>query len=116
MVYHDSRSRYLVDGNLLAARAFISSFISGIVASTPSLTSSLSSEPVIITRSGEAGDEIVLTVDPVLNWTQLAVQACQRARGTDNKPIREAWVRLCGTYQARGGLLTQPYVRQVSAV
>ncbi|KAG1806948.1 hypothetical protein EV424DRAFT_1558581 [Suillus variegatus] len=36
---------------------------------------------------------------------QLAVLTCQRANGEKNKVIRESWVRLCGTYQSKGGVL-----------
>jgi hypothetical protein len=27
--------------------------------------------------------------------------------------MREAWVRLCGTYQGKGGVLVNPHVRSV---
>ncbi|KAG6371745.1 hypothetical protein JVT61DRAFT_9095 [Boletus reticuloceps] len=35
----------------------------------------------------------------------LAVLACQRANAEKNKGMRENWIRLCGTYQSRGGIL-----------
>jgi hypothetical protein len=41
---------------------------------------------------------------------------CQRAQGERNKAVRESWVRLCGTYQSRGGLLATPEVRQVGCI
>jgi golgi to ER traffic protein 4 len=50
----------------------------------------------------------------VINFAQLAVLTCQRAQGERNKVMRESWVRLCGTYQSRGGVLAQPEVRKVS--
>lgn len=46
-----------------------------------------------------------------MNFAQLAVRTCQRAQGAQNKAMREAWVRLCGTYQSRGGLLATGEVR-----
>lgn len=104
---------YLVDGNISAARAFMSAFASSILASRPQLATP---NTVSISRTGEMADDITITTDPLLNWAQLAVQTCQRAQGADNKPIREAWIRLCGTYQARGGPLAQPPVRQVRII
>ena len=59
-------------------------------------------------------DEVVFTTEPVLNFAQLAVRACQRAQGEKNRTMREAWVRLCGTYQSRGGLVAHREVRKVS--
>lgn len=61
-------------------------------------------------------DEIWFTTDSVLNFAQLAVRACQRAQGDKNKPMREAWVRLCGTYLSRGGVLAKPEVRKVCSL
>jgi hypothetical protein len=78
----------------------------------PSLVSSLSPSSISIGDS-EGSDEIMLTTDPALNWSQLAVRTCQRAQADRSKPMREAWVRLCGTYQSKGGLLAHPAVRQV---
>jgi len=62
---------------------------------------------------GASGDEILVTNDSLLNFAQLAVRTVQRAAGAQNKTAREAWVRLCGTYQSRGGVLAQPEVRLV---
>ena len=64
------------------------------------------------TDSG-AADEIVLTVDPLVNFAQLAVRTCQRSQGDKNKAMREAWIRLCGTYQSKGGPLAAKEVRKV---
>lgn len=62
----------------------------------------------------QVGDaEVILVKDQVVNFAQLAVLTCQRAQGERNKAVRESWVRLCGTYQSRGGLLASPEVRQV---
>ncbi|KAG6864867.1 hypothetical protein C0991_006721 [Blastosporella zonata] len=90
---------YLQNGNILAARVFISRFTSGVPKdpSTPNV-------PV-------GSDEVVLTKDQVVNFAQIAVLICQRANGDKNKVVRENWVRLCGTYQSRGGVLTLPDVR-----
>ncbi|KAG6831509.1 hypothetical protein H0H92_009777 [Tricholoma furcatifolium] len=90
---------YLQNGNILAARTFIAHFTSGVPKdpSTPNV-------PV-------GKDEVILTKDQVVNFSQIAVLACQRAQGEKNKLMRESWVRLCGTYQSRGGVLTLPEVR-----
>lgn len=57
--------------------------------------------------------EIVFTTDSTINFCQLAVLTCQRANGERNKAIRESWVRLCGTYQSKGGVLATKEVRIV---
>ncbi|KAF7330189.1 hypothetical protein MVEN_02455900 [Mycena venus] len=90
---------YLQNGNILGARTFITHFVSALPrASDPPL------------QVGDA--EVVLVKDQVANFAQLAVLTCQRAQGERNKAVRESWVRLCGTYQSRGGLLATPEVRQ----
>ena len=98
---------YLLNGNILAARTFITTF----VAQLPQ--SELVSAPPL-----QAGDsvQLVQAKDGVVNFCQAAVLACQRANGDRNKVMRESWVRLCGTYQSRGGALAQPEVRKVSAM
>lgn len=108
--------RYLQDGNVLAARTFLSHFISLSTTSRPSLLSSLQPAPISVPvkGSGSDTDEIVFTTDPVLNFLQLAVRTCQRAQADRNKQVREVWIRLCGTYQSKGGLLAKPEVRSVS--
>ncbi|KAG6916214.1 hypothetical protein DXG01_007844 [Tephrocybe rancida] len=90
---------YLQNGNILAARTFISRFTSGVPKdpTTPNV-------PV-------GSDEVVLTKDQVVNFAQIAVLTCQRAQGDKNKLMMESWVRLCGTYQSRGGVLALPDVR-----
>jgi hypothetical protein len=93
--------RYLLNGNVLASRAFLAGFISYISPSGETL-------PV-----GATGDEILLTGDSLLNFSQLAVRSVQRAAGAQNKSAREAWIRICGTYLSRGGVLTHPEVRLV---
>lgn len=74
------------------------------------MASSLEISPLQVTDSSE----VVLTTDNVLNFCQLAVLACQRANAEKNKIMRESWVRLCGTYQSRGGVLASREVRAVS--
>ena len=82
----------------------------------PSFISSLQSSPIPVGKPGEGDqDEIIFTTEPTVNFAQLAVRACQRAQGDKNKAMREAWVRLCGTYQSRGGLVASREVRKVSA-
>jgi len=92
---------YLLNGNILASRTFLAGLISCISPTGETL-------PV-----GATGDEILVTDDSLLNFTQLAVRTVQRAAGAQNMTAREAWVRLCGTYQSRGGVLAQPDVRAV---
>ncbi|KAI0734176.1 hypothetical protein C8Q72DRAFT_452992 [Fomitopsis betulina] len=104
---------YLLNGNILAARTFITQFSSQITSKRPELVSTLQSAPIPIENSkGGQPDEIVFTTDSVLNFTQLAVRTCQRAQGAQNKAMREAWIRLCGTYQSKGGLMSTKEVRK----
>ncbi|GLB44828.1 putative protein of unknown function (DUF410) [Lyophyllum shimeji] len=91
---------YLQNGNILAARTFINHF-----------TSALPKDPETPRIPVGSDDEIILTKDQVVNFAQLAVRTCQRAQGEKNKVMRESWVRLCGTYQSRGGILAMPEVR-----
>ncbi|KAF8526269.1 hypothetical protein BU17DRAFT_74184 [Hysterangium stoloniferum] len=98
---------YLLEGNILAARTFLSHFISNLITSRPNILAQ--SSPLII---GETSDEIFVTTDQVLNFLQLAIRTCQRAQGDKNKTIREAWVRLCGSYQSKGGLMASPPMRK----
>lgn len=97
---------YLQNGNILAAHTFITHF----TAAVPKLHSSLQSAPISVGPTSE----VTLTTDSLLNFCQIAVVTCQRAQGDQNKVMREAWVRLCGTYQSRGGVLATPEVRTVS--
>ncbi|KAF9007461.1 cytoplasmic protein [Cyathus striatus] len=95
---------YLLNGNILASKTFIKHFISLLpkdilTAATP-------------IQVGET-DEVIMTKDPIVNFAQMAVLTCQRAQGDKSKVMRESWVRLCGTYQSRGGVLAAPEVRRV---
>ncbi|EIM88335.1 cytoplasmic protein [Stereum hirsutum FP-91666 SS1] len=107
---------YLLNGNILAARIFLASFLQLLPLSSPPLQSPIQPEPLPIPSRTSTGktddDEIIFTKDTALNFVQLAVRTCQRAQGDKNKIAREAWVRLCGTYQSRGGILAAPDVRQ----
>ena len=94
--------RYLLNGNLLAAKTFILHF-------TPAASQDSQLQPIKVGTT----DEVVITKDSVVNFAQMAVLTCQRAQGDKNKVMRESWVRLCGTYLSRGGLLAQPEVRRV---
>ncbi|KAF7977034.1 hypothetical protein HWV62_4792 [Athelia sp. TMB] len=102
---------YLQNGNILAAHTFITNFTSTIISRTPDLRSTNQSTALPIGPSDAPKGEVTLTTDSVLNFCQLAVLTCQRAQGDRNKTTRDAWVRLCGTYQSRGGILAQPEVR-----
>jgi len=55
-----------------------------------------------------------MTKAVAVNFAQIAVWTCQRAQGDKSKVMRESWIRLCGTYQSRGGLLATPEVRKVN--
>ena len=97
--------RYLLNGNILAARTFLGAFISYV---SPSGGTAL---PI-----GNTGDEMTFTNDSLLNFAQLAVRSVQRAAGAQNRTAREAWIRLCGTYQSRAALLAQPEIRMVCQI
>lgn len=99
---------YLLEGNILAARTFLSHFLSQLIPSRPGILV----EQVHL-QVGPSSDEIFVTNDQVLNFLQLAIRTCQRAQGDKNKSIRETWVRLCGTYQSKGGLMASPPMRKV---
>jgi hypothetical protein len=102
--------RYLQNGNILAARTFISQFIAQLVLSRPNLRSPLQTSPLPVTPTSE----VTHMTEPLLNFCQLAVLTCQRANREKNQVIRESWVRLCGTYQSKGGVLATKEVRAVS--
>ncbi|KAJ7220284.1 hypothetical protein GGX14DRAFT_434046 [Mycena pura] len=90
---------YLLNGNILGARTFITHFVTAV--------------PRASDTPMQAGDdEVILVNEPIVNFAQLAVLTCQRAQGERNKAVRESWVRLCGTYQSKGGVLATPEVRQ----
>lgn len=56
-----------------------------------------------------------MTKDSLVNFAQMAVLTCQRAQGDQNKVMRESWIRLCGTYQGKIGLLATPEMRAVNS-
>lgn len=93
-----------MNGNILAARTFIKHFVSGLPKGTVAT-------PALIIQIGD--DEVTITTDPLINFSQLAVLTCQRANGDQNKVARESWVRLCGTYSSQGGPLAAAEVRKV---
>lgn len=100
-------------GNVLGARSFLSHFLSLLVSSHPDILAEPTAIIMTVTPSGS--DEIIPTTDPVLNFLQLAIRVCQRgAIGLpQSKQVQEIWVRLCGSYQSRRGVLAQPYYREV---
>lgn len=102
---------YLLEGNILAAHTFLSHFLAQLLSSRPAILAEQT--PLIIDATS---DEIFVTTDQVLNFLQLAIRTCQRAQGDKNKTVREAWVRLCGTYQSKGGLMASPAMRKVRAL
>lgn len=96
---------YLSNGNVQAAKTFIKHFTAGIPRTI--VFESNSSIPV-----GEH-DEVVMTNEPLVNFSQMAVLTCQRAQGEQSKVMRESWVRLSGTYQGKVELLATPEMRKV---
>ncbi|THG99887.1 hypothetical protein EW145_g7174 [Phellinidium pouzarii] len=103
---------YLLNGNILAARTFITLLVSLSTSAHISLRSNLAPNPLPVPNSSTGVDEIIFTTDQTLNFLQLAVRTCQRAQGAGSKKAQEAWVRLCGTYLSKGGILAQPDVRK----
>lgn len=101
--------RYLENGNVRAARTFINHFVHKFTAAYPAFTSTTKPNPIPLGTT----DEITLTTDGTINFAQVAVRLCQRAQGDKNKMMRESWIRLCGTYQSRGGVLAQNEIRKV---
>ncbi|KAA1467149.1 cytoplasmic protein [Dentipellis sp. KUC8613] len=101
---------YLVNGNILAARVFLSAYISLLPDTITGANGT--SLPLTAKASGEQDEVLYVRGQPLLTFSQLAVRTCQRAQGEHNKIAREAWVRLCGTFQSRGGVLAAPEVRQ----
>ncbi|KAI0090285.1 hypothetical protein BDY19DRAFT_984618 [Irpex rosettiformis] len=104
---------YLQNGNILAARAFITTLVSQFATSRPNFIPSIQSAPIPLGKTDlGTPDEIIFTADSLVNFAQLAVRTCQRSQGDKNKAIREAWIRLCGSYQSKGGLLAVKEVRK----
>lgn len=92
---------YLLNGNILAARTFITHF-------TSALPKDLQNSSISVGSL----HEIIMTKDAAVNFAQIAVLTCQRAQGEKGKVMRENWIRLCGTYQSRGGILASSEVRK----
>jgi len=102
---------YLQNGNILAAHTFVTHFTTTLLSRSPSYRSQCQPTPLPIGLADGLIGEVTLTNDPVVNFCQLAVLTCQRAQGDRSKAARESWVRLCGTYQSKGGILAAPEVR-----
>lgn len=105
-----SPARYLLNGNVMAARVFIVNFVDFGTAASLSLRSSFSTTPLVVPSTS---DEVVFTSDQIVNFCQLAVRTCQRAQGAANRKAQEAWIRLSGTYLSRGLVLSKPEIRRV---
>ena len=103
---------YLVTGNILAARVFLSTFLGLLIAARPAI---LARPAVSIPGAAGSTDELYLTTDLTLNFLQLAIRTCQRAKNIQPKgrQVQEMWVRLCGSYQSRRGLVAQGVYREV---
>jgi hypothetical protein len=99
-------SSSLLNGNIQASKTFITHFTAGL---PPSFK--LKSDSTILVGQQ---DEVRMTKDSLVNFSQMAVLTCQRAQGDQSKVMRECWVRLSGTYQSKVGLLSSPGMRKVS--
>ncbi|CAG7854194.1 SubName: Full=Uncharacterized protein {ECO:0000313/EMBL:CCA70416.1} [Serendipita indica DSM 11827] len=115
---------FLLTGNVLAARTFMSTFLSLLITARPNILATPSNaiagstaNPIRFDVKGQSErDEVYLTTEPTLNFLQLAIRTCQRAKSSSNlqqaKQAQEMWVRLCGSYQSRRGLVAQPVYRE----
>lgn len=97
---------YLLNGNIQASKTFIKHFTAAL---PPSIKLKTDSKIPV----GQ-DDEVIMTKDSLVNFSQMAVLTCQRAQGDQSKVMRESWVRLSGTYQSKIGLLSTPGMRNVS--
>lgn len=110
LLYSDLR--YLILTNILAARTFLSQFLLHLQAARPAIFTQPSS-PLTI---GDTKDEVYPTTDPAFNFFQLAIRTCQRGNGMtldQQRDARNAWVRLCGRYVTRGGLIGSEPMKEV---
>ena len=105
---YSSYHSYLQNGNILAAKTFIKHY-------TASIPSSIKLESDSVIPVGDR-DEVHMTKDMLVNFSQMAVLTCQRAQGEQNKVMRESWVRLCGTYGTKVSVLATPEMRAVCLV
>lgn len=105
---------FLLAGNILAARAFLAHFLSLLITTKPAILAQPNPTTIQTTDSSTI-DEIYATTDTTLNFLQLAIRICQRAKNPppQGKQAQELWVRLCGSYQSRRGLVSQPVYREV---
>jgi hypothetical protein len=110
---------FLLAGNILAARTFLNQYLALLIAARPGI---LARQGAVTLPSGGDGkgsggavDEVYLTTDTTLNFLQLVVRTCQRAKNPapQGRQVQEMWVRLCGSYQSRRGLVALPVYREV---
>ncbi|KAG8948376.1 hypothetical protein FRC03_000731 [Tulasnella sp. 419] len=95
---------YLLTTNILAARTFLSHFLSLVLAAQPNLLLQQTSVPI---TPDTPGSEMWVTNNPTLNFLQLAIATCQRADPQANGgAARNAWVRLCSRYAGGVGTTT----------
>ena len=99
-------SSYLLNGNIQASKTFIKHFTAGL----PPSVKPKSDSTIAVGQQ----DEVIMTKDSLVNFSQMAVLTCQRSQGDRSKVMRESWVRLSGTYQSKVGLLSTPGMRKVS--
>jgi hypothetical protein len=109
---------FLLAGNILSARVFLSHFLSLLITTKPSILAQPTPTTFPVVNSSSSTDEVYLTTEPTLNFLQLAIRTCQRAKNAQpqGRQIQELWVRLCGSYQSRRGLVAQPAYREVRPV
>jgi len=106
-VWYRNEFSYLLNGNIQASKTFIKHFTAGL----PSSFKLKSNSTIPVGQE----DEVTMTKDSLVNFSQMAVLTCQRAQGDQSKVMRESWVRLSGTYQSKVGLLATPGMRKVSS-
>lgn len=113
---------YLLAGNILAARVFLSHFLSQLIATKPTTLAKTSPISFSVTMSesstspsSSSTDEVYLTTEPTLNFLQLIVRVCQRAKNPppQGRLGQEMWVRVCASYQNRRGLVANSLYREV---
>ncbi|CCA70416.1 hypothetical protein PIIN_04355 [Serendipita indica DSM 11827] len=95
---------FLLTGNVLAARTFMSTFLSLLITARPNILATPS--------NAIAGS----TANPIRFDVKGQSERDERAKSSSNlqqaKQAQEMWVRLCGSYQSRRGLVAQPVYRE----
>lgn len=122
---------YLESEAILAARTFLSHFLSLVLAAHPTLLVVRFPYPPPTTplaKSGDVSDELLVTKLASLNFLQLAVRTCQAGAGEliektkaadgSMKEVkgkgRSSWTALVARYEREVGWLKRPEAKEVS--